>query len=84
MTIIIILVVILSALLFILLKKLIHRLFRAVRKKQGAKIHIEFLERISTFLIGMAIIISLLGWQNILYRPVWTIAGLLLPRFGHL
>lgn len=55
----------LSILLYIVLKRVIHMLFNAVRKKQGQRIHLEFLERTLTFLVGMFIIISLIGWKNI-------------------
>ena len=50
---------------YILLKKIIHRLFGTLRKKQGNRIHIEFLERISSFALITAFIIAFLGWQNI-------------------
>ena len=50
---------------FLMLKKLIHHLFRTVAVKKGRRIHIEFLERVVTFVLGALIIVSFLGWKNI-------------------
>ena len=55
----------LSVLLYMVLRRVIHALFSAVRKKQGPRIHLEFLERTLTFAVGMFIVISLIGWKNI-------------------
>ncbi|MBO4904472.1 MAG: mechanosensitive ion channel family protein [Lachnospiraceae bacterium] len=56
---------VLYILLFRLLRKVTHLVFRRLERKQGHRIHIEFLERITSFGIGLAVIISFLGWKNI-------------------
>ena len=62
---IMIVMIIVYILLYLLLRKLSHKLFFALKNKKGKRIHIEFLERITRFGIGVVLIISFLGWKNI-------------------
>lgn len=52
-------------LMYLLLKKIAHKLFRTLESKKGHRIHLEFLERITSFGIVVIIVISFLGWRNI-------------------
>lgn len=51
--------------LFWILRKITHLFFSALEKKRGHRIHIQFLERLTSFGVGLAVIISFLGWKNI-------------------
>ncbi|MCR5650919.1 MAG: mechanosensitive ion channel family protein [Lachnospiraceae bacterium] len=48
-----------------LIKKIVHRFFRVLEKKEGHRIHVEFLERMTSFAVGMIFVVSFLGWKNI-------------------
>ncbi|MBO4375452.1 MAG: mechanosensitive ion channel family protein [Lachnospiraceae bacterium] len=52
-------------LLYMLLKKVTHKIFRILEKKQGRRIHLEFLERMVRVGIVLVTLISILGWENI-------------------
>ena len=52
-------------LLYMLLKKITHKIFRILERKQGRRIHLEFLERMVRVGIVVITLISILGWENI-------------------
>lgn len=54
-----------SLLLYLLAKKVTHRVFRAIEKKQGKRIHLQFLERVINTLLILFLVVAILGWKNV-------------------
>lgn len=62
---VVVIVILFYIFIFWILRKVTHAVFRRLEKRQGHRIHIEFIERVTNVAITLIVVISFLGWKDV-------------------